>query len=300
MAQLLDPDPDSQLARFGEIVETLGGLFCHVLLNDRPSTLTVLDPERLDVVAQSVMPEPVTGRISTETHDGHSYLYVAGATTLYRYEYDGAGVVLDPAWGPVTYVQAGQGPAAGPGFLRGYVVLHVNGLARPGSLVAVDVRDSRRQHRIDPFGPVGLPSPTGPSFVISKPAVDEANGLVVAIDSFAGQVGAVDFDPERGFAERWARAILSLDFPALVGPPDDREVVMTDYLPQGAARGDRVIWLDARTGALRAQSEVVGSALAPGNIVTPGFDGRFYYLGGAGELAELSPGGPRGNESERP
>jgi len=50
-----------------------------------------------------------------------------------------------------------------------------------------------------------------------------------------------------------------------------------------------VTWLDERTGAERARSAALASSSAPGNIVTPGFGGRFYYLSAAGRLSELRP-----------
>ena len=53
--------------------------------------------------------------------------------------------------------------------------------------------------------------------------------------------------------------------------------------------GDSVVWLDERTGTERARSRVLAPGPAPGNIVTPGFRGRFYYVSGGGVLWELRP-----------
>ena len=49
-----------------------------------------------------------------------------------------------------------------------------------------------------------------------------------------------------------------------------------------------MVWLSERTGREVARTKPLAPASAPGNIVTPGFDGRFYYLSGAGRLWELS------------
>jgi len=46
--------------------------------------------------------------------------------------------------------------------------------------------------------------------------------------------------------------------------------------------------LDERSGRLIARSRPLAEASAPGNIVTPGFGNRFYYLSGSGRLWELS------------
>ncbi len=58
-------------------------------------------------------------------------------------------------------------------------------------------------------------------------------------------------------------------------------------IPDRGEAGERVLWLDERSGRVRARSEVLSPQAAPGNIVTPGFGGRFYYLSGEGALWEL-------------
>jgi len=77
----------------------------------------------------------------------------------------------------------------------------------------------------------------------------------------------------------------SLDFVALVGPAAHPQLVFTNY--KGGA--DHVVWIDGTTGQLVAQSGPLASKPAPANIVTPGFAGRFYYLGAQGQLWELHP-----------
>ena len=51
--------------------------------------------------------------------------------------------------------------------------------------------------------------------------------------------------------------------------------------------GESIVWLDERTGAQRARSATLSDVPAPGNIVTPGFDDRFYHLSARGALWEL-------------
>ena len=72
---------------------------------------------------------------------------------------------------------------------------------------------------------------------------------------------------------------------ALVGPAAHRQLVFTDYYKCG----DHVVWIDAASGHLLARSGVLAHTPAPGNIVTPGFGGRFYYLGAQGQLWALHP-----------
>ena len=93
-------------------------------------------------------------------------------------------------------------------------------------------------------------------------------------------MAALRLDPRRGLRVRWRRKLSSLDFSALVGPPRRAEIVIPDL----TSRGDTVAVLDERTGRLLARSRPLADASAPGNIVTPGFGGRFYYLSGSGRL----------------
>jgi hypothetical protein len=62
--------------------------------------------------------------------------------------------------------------------------------------------------------------------------------------------------------------------------PLNRQLVFTDYYKGG----DHVVWIDGATGRVLARSPVLAHTPAPGNIVMPGFDGRFYYLGNGGQL----------------
>lgn len=276
-------------------VQLFGGLACHLLLNQRPSTLVVLEPSSLDVVASLQLPEPMAGRVTVRAAGEEVHIYIPGATTLYRYGYRDGEVTLDESWGPVPYAEPGQGPAAAASFLGDWVILQNTGYLRAGSLFAVDTRDASRQWRAEPFELVpGLP--LGPSFVLSKPSVDEDHQVVVALDTLALQLAAVHFDPEQGFEPLWRRPTLSIAYSALVGSPDQREIVIPDQLQLGPLTGDpadglardRVLWLDLLTGEEIASSGPLSLLPAPGNIVTPGFRGRYYYPGFDGLLHELS------------
>jgi len=285
----------NQLLRRAVVVQTFGGLACHLLLNQLPSTLVILDPQRLDVVASFELPEPVAGRVTVRAHDGQTYIYVPGRSALYRYRYTGTEALPDLGWGPVVYVEPGQGPAAAASFLDDFVILQNSGYLRAGSLVAINIRDASKQFRSEPFELVdGVP--LGPSFVLSQPAVDDDNNLVVALDTLALQLAAVAFDPETGFHTRWRRPTISIAYPALSGPPGQRQVVVPDQLQLGPVSGDplsglaqdRVLWIDLFSGEKLASSEGLDILPAPGNIVTPGFNGRFYYAGASGGVFVLT------------
>ncbi len=84
---------------------------------------------------------------------------------------------------------------------------------------------------------------------------------------------------------RWRRPLTALAFSALVGPARGRQIVVPDLGPGG----ERVVWLDERTGREQAATRVLDAQPAPGNIVVPGFGGRFWYGSNAGRLFALRP-----------
>ncbi len=254
----------------------LAGLIC-AATNALPSRIIVVEPRRLRIRSSITPPEPVTGRVTY----GGGYLYAAGRDSLFRFRYRRGRLTLDRGWGPVTYRTGAQRPGTGPGLLGGFLVVQTNFLPtnEPLTVTAVSVRDSSRVFRIRPFAATGASG----SWIVSKPALDAANGTVVTHDTSAGWMAALRLDPRHGFRVRWRRKLSSLDFSALIGGAADRQIV----IPDRSADGDRVIWMDERSGRIRARSRVLAPDAAPGNIVTPGFGGRFYYLSGDGQLWEL-------------
>ena len=259
------------------------GLTC-AARNALPSRIVVVDPRRLRILSSVAPPEPVTGRITFGRSGGRSFVYAAGRDSLFRFRYRRGALSLDRNWGPVTYRRGDQQPGTGPGLLGRFVVVQTNFLpsTEPLTVTAVSVRDSRRVFRIRPFAGSAAPS----SWVLSKPALDSANRTVVTHDTSAHRMAALRLDARRGFSVRWSRSITSLAFSALVGSRAHRQVVIPDL----GGGGDRVAWLDLRSGRERARSPVLTAGAAPGNIVTPGFGGRFYYLSWEGRLIELTAG----------
>jgi hypothetical protein len=253
--------------------------------NGLPSTVVVVDPERLRILDRLTPPEPVTGRITWGRTGGRDHVYAAGRDHLFRFAYRRGRLRLDRGWGPVRYRSGRQTPGTGPGLMGSWVVVQTNFLPSPEPLTvtAVSARDSRRVTRIRPFAGVA----GGRSWIVSKAALDAANATVVTHDTAAGRMAALRLDPRRGFRVRWRRPLSSLAFSALVGPARDREIV----IPDRAAAGDRVVWLGLRDGRLRAASRVLSATPAPGNIVTPLTSGRFVYLSSDGGLWVLRPRG---------
>ena len=265
---------------------TFGGLLCSSE-NQLPTPVVVVEPSRLRILSRITPAHPVTGRLSSGQLGRTTHVYFAERNTLvrYRYVHDGGTLHVDKSWGPVTYRTGRQSAGTGPGLLGRWLVVQTNFLptSAPMSVTAVRVDTAKRRFQIRPFAAATVR--TGKSFEVSKAALDPATNSVYTEDSAVGELVCLHIDPKRGFSVRWRDKIHSLAFVALVGPAAHRQLVFTDY----TNGGDHVVWIDAASGRVLARSGVLAHAPAPGNIVVPGFDGRFYYLGAEGQLWALHP-----------
>ncbi|MFN8111638.1 MAG: hypothetical protein U0R51_00410 [Solirubrobacterales bacterium] len=259
------------------------GLFCSAQ-NGLPSKIVVISPRNLRILSRATPPEPITGRITAGRTAGDDYIYGAGRDSLFRFRYDHGELSFDRDWGKVTYRTGAQQPGTGPGQMGHFMVVQTNfvSAAEPMTITAVDTRDSSHVFRIQPF------RHRSGSWIVSKAALDAANSTVVTHDTAAGKMAAIHLSPKRGFRILWRHDLTSLSFSALVGPARSRQIV----IPDSSQGGDQVVWLDEATGTERARSETLAPGPAPGNIVMPGFGGRFYYTSGGGKLWELRPEAP--------
>ncbi len=265
---------------------TFGGLECSSQ-NQLPTPVVVVDPARLKILTHITPAQPITGRITSGQIGRTVYVYFAQHSTLvrYRYSHRGGTLTLDKSWGPVTYRTGKQTSGTGPGLLGHWLVVQTNFLPSPApmTVTAASITNSRRKFQIRPFAAATLK--TGHSFEVSKAALDTATDSVYTEDSAVDQLVGMHFSPRHGFSIKWRDKIESLEFVALVGPAAHRQLVFTDFEKDG----DHVVWIDAATGRVVARSRVLAPTPAPGNIVMPGFGGRFYYLGGQGQLWALRP-----------
>ena len=245
------------------------------LANQLPSLLVIVEPDRLHVTAEQDLGQTVLGRITY----GGGDIYIAGQSTLSRYGYAHGRLRLDRSWGQVTYRTGSQTPGTGTGLLGDWVVVQTNFLpsGAPLTVTAVSTKDDHTVFRTEPFPGQSM------SWIVSKAALDVANRTVVTHDTDAGQMAALRLDPRHGFRTRWRRPLSSLDFSALIGDPAHRQIVIADRRDTG----ESVVWLDERNGREVARSPTLSDVPAPGNIVTPGFDRRFFYVSARGALWEL-------------
>ncbi|HVN63146.1 MAG TPA: hypothetical protein VMT58_00805 [Candidatus Binataceae bacterium] len=283
VAKGMERGPCKTLPGESASAEAFEGLLCGTH-NQLPSTIVTVDPDDLSIIQEVTPPEPSTGRLTAGQTDGVNYVYVAGSSDMFRYIYSSGQLTLDNSWGPVTYRTGNQQPGTGPGILGDYVVIQTNFLPAvlgPMTVTAANVRDSSKTFSVRPFPDSVL------SWNVSKMALDADNDMIVTNDTAAGKMAGVSLDPIGGLRIKWRRDETTLDFSALVGGPKDRNVVVPNFTSKS---GDRTIWIDEATGKTKAESQILSSQPAPGNIVTPGFDGKFYYISAEGQLWELTVG----------
>lgn len=290
-------------------VEAFGGLLC-ASHNELPTALVTVDPRTLRVLDTVTTPEPVTGRVTSTRRHGVDLVYVAGQDSMRRYVVrPGGQLTLDEQWGPVRYRSGSATPGTGPGILGDWVVVQTNFLpSREAMQVTAINQDHPEQvFRMRPFADLGTPlisalslswlgnafgldasTSSSASWMISKPALDPDSMTIVTHDMAVGAIAAIHLDPRSGLKVTWRKPLRSLSFSALTGPAGCRDIVQTDWRP---AHGDQVVWLDLATGRELRRTKTLDPLPAPGNIVTPGFDGTFYYAGLTGNLTELRPDG---------
>ncbi|MBC7880720.1 MAG: hypothetical protein H7Y37_05245 [Anaerolineae bacterium] len=263
--------------------DTTSALSC-VLSNNLPSTIVVVNPDTLTVIAQINTSEPALGRIMTERHDGIDYIYVPGISRLIRYRFSNGTLSLDTSWGPVGYGQGAN--ASGVGILGNFAVTQTNYVpsSTPSYVVAANIYDSTQQYQIQPFPPL---SRSSLSWVPDKAVLDSENNLIYAEDTYAAQIAALTINSS-GLSVVWKLNSVATGFPALLGTTSARQLVIASLI----STGDTLTWRNPATGAVLAQSSGLASKATIGAIA-PGFKGRFYYPSFySGQLIELTPQSP--------
>lgn len=254
-----------------------------------PSFLVAVDTASAEprIITQTETVEFIMSRIATERHDGVDYVYCPSLRNLWRYIFTGSEFVLDAKWGPVPYATAVPGTA--PAIMGDWVIIQNNGFLssfEPFTIRAINIHDSSLAFTHMPLDAYPM------SQVGSKAAIDLENMRVYAADWKAQMVVCLDFDPNKGFRDRWVRQQKMFCFPSLFGDAGNRQLVGTDY---DSSYGDQVVWRDAASGDEIARSSYLDPNFN-GSTVGPGFDGRFYYLAQTFKaIVELMPvPAPRG------
>ena len=250
------------------------------------SVVVAIDPSTLKVIDHVIALEPIGGRITATTFKGHSYVYLPGQSTVFRYIYEGGRLRLDARWNPGKVVMSGQKGPSAPAVMNDWIVFATNGTPAPIplSVVAINQADASKQFSSQPFAAV----PTSKSLCPSAITVDPLHNRAFVLDAFAGRIAAIDLRDD-GLHTAWTAPQRTTEFLTLIGPAQRRVLVGTD-VPRNqeidSNTEDFVVWRNADTGAELARS--LQLAVNTGTMVEPGYAGRMQFLAENGKIIELT------------
>lgn len=253
------------------------------------SHLVALHPETLEVLDHVALPEPCTTPHIVGAHGERIAIYISADQHAYRYYWDPSKSELtqDESW-VVPYTAEGQTTGDAPGMMGDWLVIQTNGLPSPvpSTVAAINVHDASKVTTVEPFGPV----PDGQmSFAPPKTGTDLDNDRLWSADLGYGKVAGIHLDQATGEMDvEYVVDDSTLAFQPVIGPPDDRVLVISDMVPDdpqqrglalvmgGEPYKERVTWRDAATGEILAASDLL-PPLTFGSLIVPGYGGRFYY-----------------------
>jgi hypothetical protein len=269
---------------------------CFAGWTSQASTLSVIDPDSLGIVATIVAPERTAG-VTATPFGGIDRLYLVGARNIFRYNWDGERLSPDEQWGPVRYILPNQTGAVAAAALGDWIILQTNGAPSKTamSIVAVHQGDGRLV-RHQPFENVPPWNFTlgSKSFSPFSLSVDAAGSRVYITDSGYGLAAGYAFNPKSGKMRLlWMKKHRTMNPASLVGEGDDRAWVAADIggpclFMRCLKRHPRqtLVFRDPETGALLARSRPL-PPLADGVAVVPGESGKLYYPSASAGLFEI-------------
>ena len=258
------------------------------------SLIAAVDPDTLEVLDWTEMPEPAVTPHIIATFEGKTAIYIGANEHAFRYFWDPATKKLakDESW-VVAYLQKGQSTGDAPTLMGDWVTIQTNGVGSKttaSSIVAISQHDAKKMTTVFPFGPLKKGEM---SFAPPKSGGDPENNLLYSADMGIGKVAGVNIDPQTGeMKTAWVIDDITLGFQPLIGPKDKRVLLLSmmksnvekEPLMLALMTGnykEQVTWRDAATGRLIAESDFF-EPLTPGALITPGFGGRVYFPTGKG------------------
>lgn len=253
---------------------------------DVPNSMVVaIDPRTLEIIDQVVAPEFIGGRITATEFQNHSYVYLTGQTTVFRYIYENRRLTLDTSWNPGKVVLPGQKGPTAVAVMNDWVAFATNALPafRKMSVIAINQADASKQFSSQPF------ARSLQSWSPSAVSVDPLRNRIFVVDGLAGQIASLELH-DNGLQTVWTAPQRTIEFLALIGSAHRRVLVGTD-VPRGQQIGantqDWVVWRNADTGEEIARSPLL-QAVNGGTMVEPGYAGHMYFLAQSGDIVELT------------
>jgi hypothetical protein len=253
---------------------------------DVPNSMVVaFDPRTLEIIDQVVAPEFIGGRITATEFQNHSYVYLTGQTTVFRYIYENRRLTLDTSWNPGKVVLPGQKGPTAVAVMNDWVAFATNALPafRKMSVIVINQADASKQFSSQPF------ARSLQSWSPSAVSVDPLRNRIFVVDGLAGQIASLELH-DNGLQTVWTAPQRTIEFLALIGSAHRRVLVGTD-VPRGQQIGantqDWVVWRNADTGEEIARSPLL-QAVNGGTMVEPGYAGHMYFLAQSGDIVELT------------
>ncbi len=262
-----------------------------------PTTLLVLEPERLEVIARADVPEPSMGRIAADATSEGTWIYVAGREHLFRYRWDSQRLDLDRGWQPRyrSDAEGTQGLAWDVSLVDGDVWLHDNGdilgvrvmfSHHPNGRAAIEDEQAGPPFPVPWKGPQRLlrfsaadpndaselvPFGTPEGWIIAPPLVHDR--VVVTWDSGNARLAAFEFREGGRFERRWEHRFRASIQPIVY--PATRELVVNAEREEDGRLIDEVVVLDLDSG--RVKGRVAAGGRANGMFFCPGWNRDLYY-----------------------
>ncbi|MFL6246754.1 MAG: hypothetical protein ACJ74H_12060 [Thermoanaerobaculia bacterium] len=258
-----------------------------------PNSLVVaIDPRTMKVIGVVEAPEFIGGRLTTTRFQGKDYVYLAGTTTAFRYLYANGQFTLDESWDPGPIYEKGQTSGTAMVVMNDWIVLSTNAAPakRPLSVIAINQSDAKRQFSAQPFADFKAPPQYPRSLCPSAVSVDAVHQRIYALDAGPGRIGALELRRD-GLHTVWTEPQRTLEFLALIGPPDRRVFAGTELPPGQPLTGNTtsdVVWRDAATGRELARTRTPLPAISTGSMVEPYYGGKMLYLAREGRIIELA------------
>lgn len=280
-------------------------LDCPESQNVPASIVISVNPKTMKIIDNITLPAFAGARPTITRYRGVDYVYLLESTSnVVRYAVRNGKFELDTAWTPEPVPYPGQTTGGSVIIFGEWIIGATNSVPATGPLTvfAIKQSDASKVFRVQPY--VDDPIPPGLYKAFSTAAAGEQavswagmsleadieNGLFYGVETLARKVAAFRLT-DKGIETVWKKDQTTTEWATLIGPKKKRVWVGTDIpvdeIP-GQNKTDRVVFRDAKTGRLLAESEKL-PFMTQGSAVQPGYGGSVFFPGGEGTLVKLTP-----------